>query len=81
MIAKSDRIPFNKKHERPELSQKEIDVILLICQEKTNKEIADELNLSIRTIEGYRDKIFEKIGAKNSAGVVVYAIKNKIYNI
>ena len=46
-----------------------------------NKEIADELNLSIRTIEGYRDRIFEKIGAKNSAGVVVYAIKNKIYDI
>jgi DNA-binding NarL/FixJ family response regulator len=81
MIAKSDKIPFNKRMAKPELSQKEIDVILLICQEKTNKEIADELNLSIRTIEGYRDRIFEKIGAKNSAGVVVYAIKNKIYDI
>lgn len=81
MIAKSDKIPFNKKVSKPELSQKEIEVILLICQEKTNKEIADELNLSIRTIEGYRDRIFEKIGARNSAGVVIYAIKNKIYDI
>lgn len=81
MIAKSDKIPFNKKVSKPELSEKEIEVILLICQEKTNKEIADELNLSIRTIEGYRDRIFEKIGARNSAGVVVYAIKNKIYDI
>jgi len=81
MIAKSDKIPFNKKSSRPELSQKEIEVIFLICQEKTNKEIADHLNLSIRTIEGYRDRIFEKIGAKNSAGVVVYAIRNKIYTI
>lgn len=81
MIAKSDKIPFNKKGSKPDLSQKEIDVILLICQEKTNKEIADELHLSIRTIEGYRDRIFEKIGAKNSAGVVIYAIRNRIYNI
>jgi DNA-binding NarL/FixJ family response regulator len=81
LIAKSDKIPFNKKSSKPELSQKEIEVVILICQEKTNKEIADQLNLSIRTIEGYRDRIFEKIGAKNSAGVVVYAIKNKIYDI
>jgi DNA-binding NarL/FixJ family response regulator len=81
MIAESNKIPFGKKTFRPELTQKEIDVVLLICQEKTNKEIADRLNLSIRTIEGYRDRIFEKIGARNSAGVVIYAIRNKIYTI
>jgi DNA-binding NarL/FixJ family response regulator len=78
MIAKSDKIPFNKKSSRPELSQKEIDVIHLVCEEMTNKEIADRLNL---TIEGYRDRIQEKIGARNSAGIVVYAIRNKIYTI
>lgn len=80
LIATSDKIPFNKKS-KPELSPKEIDVVLLLCQELTNKEIADRLNLSIRTIEGYRDKIHEKIGAKNSAGVVIYAIRNGIYKI
>lgn len=79
MIAKSDRIPFNKKASKVEFSQKEIDVILYICQEMTNKEIADRLNLSIRTIEGYRDRLLEKIGAKNSAGIVIYAIRNNIY--
>jgi DNA-binding CsgD family transcriptional regulator len=66
---------------KPEFSQKEIDVIQYICQEMTNKEIADKLNLSIRTIEGYRDRILEKIGARNSAGIVVYAIRNNIYVI
>jgi DNA-binding NarL/FixJ family response regulator len=81
MIAKSNRIPFHKREAKVELSQKEIDVILLICQEMTNKEIADRLNLSIRTIEGYRDKIQEKIGARNSAGIVIYAIRNGIYTI
>jgi len=81
MIAKNDRIPFLKKPARVELSQKEIDIIHLICQEMTNREIADRLNLSIRTIEGYRDQILEKLGAKNSAGIVVYAIRNKIYSL
>jgi DNA-binding CsgD family transcriptional regulator len=47
----------------------------------TNKEIASQLDLSIRTIEGYRDRIQEKIGAKNSAGIVVYAIRNNIYKV
>lgn len=81
MIAKNDRIPFLKKPARVELSQKEIDIIHLICQEMTNREIADRFNLSIRTIEGYRDQILEKLGAKNSAGIVVYAIRNKIYSL
>lgn len=81
MIAKSDRIPFFKKAAIPELTQKEIDVIQCICQEMTNKEIADRMSLSIRTIEGYREKIQEKIGARNSAGIVVYAVRNKIYTI
>jgi DNA-binding NarL/FixJ family response regulator len=80
MIAKSNRIPF-KKQPKVELSQKEIDVILLICEELTNKEIADRLRLSIRTIEGYRDKIQEKIGARNSAGIVIYAVRNGIYTV
>ena len=51
----------------------------MICEEHSNKEIASELNLSVRTIEGYRDKIQEKINARNTAGIVVYAIKNRIY--
>ncbi len=79
MIAKNDRISFIKKAEKPELSQKEIDVILLICQELTNKEMADRLKISVRTVEGYRDRIQTKIGARNAAGIVVYAIRNHIY--
>lgn len=81
MIAKNDRIPFIKKVSKPELSQKEIDVMLLVCQELTNKEIADRLNISVRTVEGHRDRIQTKIGARNAAGIVVYAIRNHIYVI
>ena len=66
---------------KPEFSEKEIAIIRYICQQLSNKEIANNLNLSIRTIEGYRDRILEKIDARNAAGIVVYAIKNNIYKV
>jgi DNA-binding NarL/FixJ family response regulator len=79
MIARSKFQPSMTK--QPEFNAKEIEIIRYICEERTNKEIADLLHLSVRTIEGYRDKIFEKVNAKNAAGVVVYAIRNNIYKI
>ncbi len=60
------------------LSEKEIEVLKLICKEFTAGEIADKLSLSVRTIEGYKGKLLEKTGAKNMAGLVVFAIKNEI---
>jgi DNA-binding NarL/FixJ family response regulator len=80
MIARS-RFKAGEKLPKIEFSDRELSVIRYICQEMANKEIASQLNLSIRTIEGYRDRIQEKIGAKNAAGIVVYAIKNNIYSI
>ena len=78
MIANSNYNP-NKKSIKPVFSDKELLVIKLICQEFSNKEIAEKLNLSKRTVEGYREKILEKINAKNTVGIVVFAIKYKIY--
>lgn len=80
LIANSSYNPY-KKIAKAVFSDKEILVIQMICQENSNKEIANKLSLSKRTIEGYREKILEKIKAKNTAGIVVYAIKNKLYNI
>lgn len=57
------------------LLEREIDVLCLICQEKTTTEIADELFLSPKTIEGYRKALFEKTGARNMAGLVLFAVK------
>jgi DNA-binding CsgD family transcriptional regulator len=52
----------------------------LICEEYSNKEIAAKLNVSgSRSVESARERIQEKIGAKNMAGIVTYAIKNRIY--
>ena len=80
LIAKSG-FENKGKEKLPQFSERELQIIRLVCQEKTNKEIAEELFLSVRTIEGYRDKIQEKINAKNAAGVVVFAIRNNIYRI
>lgn len=80
LIAKSKFNP-NKKVQKPEFTAREISIIQLICDQKSNKEIADNLSLSIRTIEGYREKIQEKMQVQNTAGIVVYAIKNGIYKI
>ncbi len=80
MIAKSRFNPY-KSIKKPSFNEKEIEIIRLICKELSNKEIASELGLSTRTIEGYREKILEKIEAKNIAGLVIYAIKHNIYQV
>ena len=63
------------------LNEREIEVLKLICEECSNTEIADKLFLSVRTVEGYRTRLFEKIGSKNVAGLVIYAVKNGIITI
>jgi len=62
-----------------DLSEREIDVLKLICEEHTNQVIGDKLFISKRTVEGHRQRILEKIGAKNTVGLVVYAIVHKIH--
>lgn len=59
-------------------TEKELEVIHLISKEKTNKEIAELLFLSPRTIETHRENILKKTKAKNSIGIVMYALKHKI---
>lgn len=56
-------------------------VIRLVCQQYTSEEIADELGLSKRTVEGYRANILEKMKAKNSVGILIYAVKNGLFKM
>lgn len=63
------------------LSAREIEFIRYICQEKTDQEIADLMNLSIHTSLSYRKAIMKKIGVKKSIGIVIYAIKHEIFTI
>jgi len=60
---------------------REIQTLELICKEYTAAEIAEEMNLSVRTIEGYRSNLLDKSGAKNIAGLVVYALTNDLLNL
>jgi DNA-binding NarL/FixJ family response regulator len=63
------------------LKDKEIQFLKLSCTELTYKEIADQMNLSPKTIDGYREVLFNKLNVKNRVGLVTYAIKNKIYTL
>lgn len=64
-----------------ELSEREKDVVKLICQEYTNNEIGEKLFISPRTVESHRQRILEKIGARNTVGIVIYAVVNNIYSL
>ncbi|MEJ5996529.1 response regulator transcription factor [Pedobacter sp. Du54] len=61
------------------LSQREVDFLRFTCTELTYKEIADKMNVSVRTIEGYRDLLCEKLNLKSRIGLAVYAIKNNLH--
>jgi DNA-binding NarL/FixJ family response regulator len=61
-----------------ELSERELQVLHLICEEKTNVEIGAMIFLSSRSVEGIRQRLIEKVGARNTAGLVLFAVKNGI---
>jgi DNA-binding NarL/FixJ family response regulator len=58
-----------------QLTDKEITILKLMCEEKSTKEIADIVDLSPRTVEAIRDKLKTKTGVKSMAGLVMYAVK------
>ncbi|MBL7930152.1 MAG: response regulator transcription factor [Bacteroidia bacterium] len=64
-----------------ELAPREIDVLKLICQEFTTKEISAFLCVSNKTIEKYRERLLEKTGAKNLAGLVMFAVSRGIVTV
>jgi two-component system, NarL family, response regulator NreC len=75
LIVNSKFNPYRKK-EVIVFTEREKEIIRLICLQYTAQEIGDKLFISKRTVEGYRTKILEKMGVKNTAGVVVYALKH-----
>jgi len=62
----------------PELDEREIKILQMICAEHTSAEIGEKVFLSARTVEGLRAGIMEKVGVRNIAGLVMYAVKNGI---
>lgn len=61
-----------------DLTPREREVLELICMEHTAAEIAEKLFLSVRTVDGHRNNLLSKTGARNTAGLVMYAVKNGI---
>ncbi len=61
------------------ITTRETEFLKLCCSEMTYKEIAAIMFLSVRTVEGYRDQLFIKLDVKTRVGLVIYAIKNKVF--
>lgn len=64
-----------------QLSEREREILVAVCRGLSNQEIADELFISKRTVDKHRANILEKTGCKNTASLVVYAIRNGIVDI
>lgn len=62
------------------LTARELEVLKLICSQKSTVEIAEELFISPRTVEGHRNNLLLKTESRNMAGLVVYAVQNEIIN-
>lgn len=75
---------FGSKRKKPktnELSEREEEVLFFICKGFSNQEIADKLYLSKRTVDKHRENLLSKTNSKNTAGLVMYAVKNHIVDV
>ena len=61
-------------------SEKEKEIIRLICMEYSNKEISVQLKIKLRTVEGVRKRMIKRVNARNAVGLAVYAIRYNIFN-
>lgn len=77
MIVKSRFDPLKKKQELV-FTDREKEIIKLICRQFTAQQIGNQLFLSKRTVEGYRTRIMEKMDVRNTAGVVIFALRNNL---
>ncbi|UKN01085.1 response regulator transcription factor [Paracrocinitomix mangrovi] len=79
-LVRSIRFP-NETDQAFKLTERELDFLNLACSEDTYEQIADKMCLSVKTIDGYRASIFEKLDVKSRVGMVIYAIKNGLVDL
>jgi DNA-binding NarL/FixJ family response regulator len=72
---------FNRPADGIKLNAREIEFLKWAGTELTYKEIADKMCIGVRTVDGYRDQLFEKLQIKSRVGLVLYAIKNKLIEL
>lgn len=80
-VNKQNNIGAHRQGNLVLLNEREKKLLQLLWEEKSNKEIADELFLGVRSVEKIRQDIKEKIGAKSTVGLLKYAIDNKIIGV
>lgn len=64
-----------------EITKREHEVLQMICMQWTNSEIADKLFVSVRTVDGHRNNLLTKTGCRNTAGLVLFAVSNGLFDI
>ena len=64
-----------------DITQREKEVLQLICEEFSNVEIAEKLFISVRTVDGHRNNLLAKTGCHNTAGLVLFAVKYRIFEL
>lgn len=84
-VLKAIHLGMAQKHTRSynpgnPLTAREKEILQLICQEFTTAEIAEKLFLSVRTVDGHRNSLLEKTGARNTAGLVLYALRQNWFS-
>lgn len=87
VLAIREQIMSGKRFESPtmesevDLTKRELEILQAICDQKTSSEIAKALFVSVRTVEGHRNNLLLKTGAKNTVGLVMFALLNNIVNV
>ena len=78
LVKKTNLIKLN---EQDHLTNREKEVLSLICEQLNSSEIAEKLFLSARTVEGHRNNLLLKTKSRNTAGLVLYALKHKLFDL
>lgn len=78
---KQTKIKSKNTSHKAHLTNRELEIVKLVAEGFMSKEISDILNISIRTVDSHKSKIFQKLKLKSSIDIVKYAIKNEIIEI
>jgi len=82
IILKKNNSPQGEQlRKQLDISDRELDVLRLLCKAFPNKQIADELFISAKTVEGHKAKLMDKTNTANSLALVLYAIKNRLVEL
>ncbi len=73
---KKSRVAFG-----PDLTSREKEILELICKQYTTQEIGEKLFISSRTVDGHRNNLLQKLGCRNTAGLVVFAVQNQLVDV